>query len=150
MVSNKIKDSVLTGDQLPKDGPYVGVGLGRPRSDQNHTGIIYSEATQSHFLELRWHHELNQRTPPHYYSFVLLKIPKLRLPAVIGICRLVWETNREGKIPYGFRYPNDCFDSLTGQWLLGETGLGLTCATFIIATLKTAGINLLILESWPP
>lgn len=41
------------------------------------------------------------------------------------------------------------FDEATGKSLLGPTGLGLTCASFVLAIFEFSGVRLLAYEQWP-
>lgn len=43
--------------------------------------------------------------------------------------------------------PNPCFDA-RGKWLLESTGIGLTCATFVLAVFQAQGLNIARLEEW--
>ena len=136
-------------DTLPIE-PFIGVGIKRINSHQNHAGIVYREdGGEAQFLDLRWHHQLHQGIAKNGYAFVLLNIHQLRIPAIVGYCRLLWEVNENGCIPYGFKLPNECFDSTTAKWLLGNSGLGLTCATFILAVLHAQRITIAKLDDWP-
>jgi hypothetical protein len=135
---------------LPNSGPLVGVGVTRISETQNHAGLVFREDdADPKFLELRWHHSLHIGPPSQESAFALLNIHRLRVPAVAGYCQSVWDENREGRIPYGFKLPSECFDRNTAKWLLGDTGLGLTCATFVLAVLLATGINIADLDDWP-
>lgn len=52
-------------------------------------------------------------------------------------------------ISYGFDSEGSCFDANTGDLLPLPIGKGLTCATFILAVLRTYKYVLLDASSWP-
>jgi hypothetical protein len=72
-----------------------------------------------------------------------------RLEQVADICRLVWRANQKQGIPYGFSPPTDCLDADTGEFLIGTTRHGLTCASFVLAVFHRAGLPLVVYENWP-
>ena len=45
--------------------------------------------------------------------------------------------------------PNDCFDAETGEFLIGPTRYGLTCADLALAVFDLAGLRLARYETWP-
>lgn len=67
-----------------------------------------------------------------------------------GLCRLLVRKYADTStgIPYAAKYENSRFDSGTLGWTPGVGVSGLTCATFILATLKTYGVRLLRTEEW--
>jgi hypothetical protein len=82
------------------------------------------------------------------FYWVEHKIDQLRLYGVLAFCDLIIQANPAG-IPYAFDSPSDCFDSETGQFLLGPSKKGLTCATFVLAIFHAVGLRLLDLTGWP-
>ena len=124
--------------------------------EQQHIGIVYKEAEggPNRFLHLAWHHRLknedaNEAIPQTHSVWVDINMPERRARQVAGQCRKVWKSNGRF-VPYAFSPPNDCFDSQTGELLMGSTHLGLTCATFVLAVFAAQGIHLVDFESWPP
>lgn len=124
--------------------------------DEQHIGIIYKEADSERrrFLHLAWHHKLRnedaEKAIPRMHSvWVDIDIPERRARQVAGQCRKVWKSNGRF-VPYAFSPPNHCFDAETGEFLMGPTRLGLTCATFVLAVFAAQGIRFVNFESWPP
>jgi len=115
---------------------------------QQHVGLLLSSASGEEFIHLAWH-RLLQSDSVHGLaprSLSLLDLDGDRAIVVQSVVRLLARSNPEA--PYGFDFPNEVFDADSGKWLLGSTGHGLTCASFVIAALMQAGINLLELSSW--
>jgi len=76
-----------------------------------------------------------------------LDIPRLRRRAVANWILHVAEKCPK-HIPYGVTLPREeCFGD-DGQWLLGRHGPGLTCATFVVAVLRRAGLAFIDLATW--
>lgn len=124
--------------------------------EQQHIGIVYKavDGGRNRFLHLAWHHSLknevaDEAIPRIHCVWVDIDIPERRARQVAGQCRKVWKSNGRF-VPYAFSPPNDCFDAETGQFLLGSTHLGLTCATFVLAVFAAQGIHLADFDSWPP
>jgi hypothetical protein len=118
---------------------------------QRHIGLLYSDngLNRVSFLHLAWHFDLRCEAPRTEYFWVDPAIPTPRLVQLAAVCRLVWRANGKGRIPYGFGPPADCLDSTTGEYLFGPAGSGLTCATFVLAAFRRAGLPLLRYETWP-
>jgi hypothetical protein len=129
-----------------------GVAIAITSSDdvQRHVGILHKEefSGQILFLHLAWHLILKNEEPKPYYAWVDPSIPSLRARQVAARCREVFRANPAG-IPYAFSPPNDCFDDETSAYLFGPTRHGLTCATFVLAVFMTAGIHIILPETWP-
>ena len=120
-----------------------------PRDGQQHVGIAFRESEREcALLHLPWHHRPVRGELDTTFYWVQHSIDPLRLFSILAFCDLVHQSN-PGGIPYGFDAPNDCFDAQTGQWLLGPSGRGLTCATFVLAIYRAVGILLLNFELWP-
>ncbi len=69
---------------------------------------------------------------------------------VAAHCRLIARryASPERGLPYGLRYEKTTFRA-DGKMRLGKAEHGLTCATFILAVLRSAGVELLSLADWP-
>jgi hypothetical protein len=127
---------------------HLAVAIRSIAPDQRHMGLLHYDGGGVRLLHLRWHHVLSNEPASDAYIWVDPAINSQRLRQVAAICRRVWESNQTG-IPYAFSAPNDCFDVDTGQFLLGETRLGLTCSSFVLAVFHAAGLQLVDYDSWP-
>lgn len=130
------------------NGDFVAVSFERADANQNHAGLCIREGTDpATLVELQWHHRLEVGPVREPVRLAVLDIDPLRLPAVVGYIRSVG-LNPKDRIPYGVALPDDCFDATSGAWLLGPTGRGLTCATFVVAVLRATGLKMLDLGTW--
>lgn len=128
---------------------FVAIAIKSVGNAQRHVGILHRVSNKSvQLLHLAWHQDLQNSPPPTDYHWVDLAINARRLKHVAARCRQVFRANPDG-LPYAFSSPNDCFDNHTGAYLLGSTQLGLTCASFVLAVFRTAGIQLIDDTSWP-
>jgi len=132
-----------------------GVFLKRYRADGRHTGIVYRDADgRACLLHLAWHELLKFELANLAFfadgsgGWVTLPLPDERVDAIAEFCDLVAEANRSGRIPYAFNSPGSRFDPAAGTLQLGEGELGLTCSTFVVALLRSAGVNL-VETAWP-
>jgi len=135
-------------DNLSVD-PVVAVAVQRVNPSQNHCGLLFREAGgDARLAHLAWHCDFRHEAATTTYTYARVDLHPLRSPAVAGWCAKVARANTNNIIPYGFSYPTACFDRKTGAWLLGQDGLGLTCATFVLAVLSSAGVNLVDVDRW--
>jgi len=130
------------------NGDFVAISFERTGPSQNHAGLCIRQGPgPAVLIELQGHHRIEVGPLREAARLAVLGIDPLRLPAVVRYVRSVGQ-NPTDRIPYGIALPDDCFDATSGAWLLGPTGRGLTCATFVVAVLKAAGLNLLAIWTW--
>ena len=144
-------DGVFPLQQAIAGLPPVVIALGSADADQRHIGLLHraAESQSLLMLHLAWHHRLRDEPPPETMSLgICPTIPRARLIQVAAVCRKIWRANPTG-VPYAFSAPNDCFDARTGEFLLGPTRLGLTCASFVLAVFQAAGLPLVDYATWP-
>lgn len=118
-----------------------------------HLGLLVrlEEETSSpgalELIHLAFHYRLScERELDGYYCAVPM-IPKERIVHIVALCDVVKERYPDGKLAFAVRYLGEKFDPVTGEYLSG-IGRGLTCATFVLALLRTIGIDLIALETW--
>ena len=144
-------ERLFTQDERPLTSmAHAGIALCRVDPSQRHIGLLHREDGSGDvmLLHLAWHHDLRNQSPGRHYLWVDVPIPGPRLRQVAAICRNLWRSNRN-VVPYAFSPPSDCFDALTGQFLLGPTRHGLTCATFVLAVFEAAGLPWVQYATWP-
>jgi len=142
---------IFSQQQRPiSDIRHAAIAIKSVDSTQRHIGMLHwdEEAAKTLLLDLAWHHELRNQSPRGDYIWIDPDIPSRRLRQVTAVCRKIWRSN-EGALPYAFSPPNDCFDRDTGNFLIGPTNLGLTCASFVLAIFEAAGLQLARYETWP-
>lgn len=140
----------VTSKPLEHVGP-VAVAIGTTAPNQRHIGVLHRDADAGRLLmlHLRWHFRLSNDEPDVSFLWVDPAAHPKRLVQVAAICRQVWRANQTGGIPYGFSEPADCLDPETCKFLVGESRLGLTCASFVLAVFHRAGLQLVNYPSWP-
>ncbi|MCK6514912.1 hypothetical protein L6R46_07655 [Myxococcota bacterium] len=66
-----------------------------------------------------------------------------------GQCRRIWaRVQRDKTFPYALGDFGSTFDD-RGGLVLAPGSVGLTCATFVMAVLRSAGVEVLLEEGWP-
>jgi len=125
--------------------------VGTSGPNQRHIGLLHrgADGAPIYFLHLEDDRRLTNGLPLPGHAWVEPNIHRRRLPQLAAICRLVWRANERDGIPFGFGLPADCIDEENGQFLLGPTRWGLTCATFVLAVFHRAGLQLVDYSSWP-
>lgn len=116
-----------------------------------HAGMLHRPQEEVvNMLDLANDHWLRNSPPSNKYAWVQLELPAVRLLSVAAMCRRIAKlyASPARRLPYAFRYIETIF-SVDGKMLLGKSEHGLTCATFILAVLKSAGVDLLKLGEWP-
>lgn len=76
-----------------------------------------------------------------------------QVPQIEELCTLIADNRGaiQNTISYGFRYSEtSLFSMLDGSFKAADGTTGLTCATFVLAILRTAGVRLVKTASWPP
>lgn len=119
------------------------------RINQRHTGfVVKAEDGKLWLFDLATHNRFRMTEVPHGYGSAALEFmdPYSSLTFVGWLLAL--HQRRAGKLPYGIAYEGEYFGS-DGNYLRDELGDGLTCATFVIESLKRQGFELINQETWP-
>ncbi len=132
------------------DGVFAGVILERLKSDWTHVGFLYRiEDSDAYVLHLWGHRKLLHEPPREGQLCVLCEIEPVRLPSLAAFARRLYRKNKNQGIPYAFSSPEQDWFSAEGSLLLGPERLGLTCANFVLALYRAAGLPLVQLDTWP-
>ena len=135
----------------------VAIGYSDTEGDQIHCGILYKHQGNTFLLHLAWHNILLnnqecdwffQRCPDLFFVPLLSELPIEKLKVLSSTCKLIHDRHHEEGIPYGIRFGKQKFtpEGLL-DWGKGKT-CGLTCATFVMAVFRAAGINLAHTKFW--
>jgi hypothetical protein len=130
---------------------FAGVAIAQMDPGWYHAGMLHREDDGPVvMLDLGWDHFLRNEPPDQKYAWVQLKLHALRLRSVAAMCRRIARVyaRPEPGLPYAFRYKDAVFGD-DGRLVLGDSEHGLTCATFVIAVLKSVSVELLNLTEWP-
>ena len=135
----------------PKDSPYDGVehvGLGLISTPIGlHCCFIYrSDNGEIRTLGLAMHHLLEDSSVDGSYRWSQLGLDADN-KEILGVL-LSRINNKKPSVPYAFNSEGIVFAD-DGTLLEPPAGRGLTCATFIIAVLRTYAHELIDLETWP-
>lgn len=147
MVSKLVQD---IDSFIAKEDDRVRIIISHMRDGQMHCGISYKTDNNISYLHLEWHFKLsNCINYSDIYYTVCSKIPIERQKVIAAKCRRIWSKNSNPQtIPYSIFYENGSFTA-EGLLSLDEKECGLTCATFVLATFKSCGINLIETTNWP-
>ena len=137
---------------IPSDH-LAALGIGEPRAGQRHIGILYRARAGNppRFLHLAWHLNLrdNDNLPTKYRCALLRDVPTLLHPTIVAQCKRSAEVDTLQGLPYGFGYkPTTVHRKSDGGALVIEGASGLTCATFVLAILQVANVQLVDLSTW--
>ncbi len=123
--------------------------LARPHGPPGlHLGLVYAGATGRTFIHHGWEDRLWTDWAWPGVGAVPDEDPS-RLRSAAAVCRQVRdEFRRTKKMPYGLAWNGTRFTPL-GQLNLACGARGLTCATFVLAILRSAGIEVVDEPDWP-
>lgn len=115
-----------------------------------HVGIIYRTQRYGASLIQLLHvpdHKVGVRGKlRNDYGWLELILPRPLARLVVGQCVRIMERYGHQGLPYGFRYACAQFD-FNGEYI-PNGDKGLTCATFVLAVFKSAGLELLRRDDW--
>lgn len=139
------------------DTDWVAISLERTSACNLHVGILYRDANRRLFkLHFGWHRFL-ANTPSPVDACVIPDIDEGQADKadgewIAGFCERIAGSSRNQSIPYNLKYDESIeFDDVTGDIFLGPTSTGLSCATFVLAVLRSSGNALIDVASyWPP
>lgn len=114
---------------------------------QLHIGLLHKVEDESAWvLNLRHFGDLRNEPPTNSYRWVQVELDEINRRALVALCRLL--AKKLPSIPFGFTF-NRRYISQAGEYITGEFGDGLTCATFVMAVFDTYHIPLLRTPEWP-
>lgn len=125
---------------LPRWG--AGIALTLNRADGTHVGIIYRYQGGVLLCHLAAPFDLRNEAPSPRYFWEKLSLRERRSQILTSYIRLVLKHNGS-TIPYGFGYDGTYFDDSGKFSRAQEPGIGLNCATFIMALDQSLKIPLL-------
>jgi hypothetical protein len=93
---------------------------------------------------MQWEDTLEVRDVPARYFWALVRLEPHEVLAVCEFIELIVEKRRRVPWPYSFIYNPEGFDA-TGQL---RSGVGLTCATFIVGIFERLKLSIVDLTTW--
>lgn len=135
-----------TAGQIPDSEIAIGLAC----APVEHSGIFYRRTPAiMRLLHFADHQIIEDDDPPSQPKFTWV-VPPLRpkqIPQIVELCILI--SNKRPRINYGFRYDEaSIFSMLDGSFILADGTLGLTCSTFVLAILRSAGVRLIKPRTW--
>ena len=141
----------LSSERAYENLEYLGVAIQHVQDNQLHVGVLYRDYDNKvMFCHLPWHDKLVNEIPQDgYYWEVCIWVGNLDEENIITLTALINNIARgTRKIPYGFLYRDTAFDP-SGRFLgFHAKGMGLTCATFVVAAFESAGFQILKAKTW--
>jgi hypothetical protein len=141
--------------QFDSDVPFMDSGhmaaavVCRTDHGNLHAGLLHRRAGQHPgVLHLGWQDHLSEEWSwAKLWAVPETEPEKLRVAA--GVCRRIMRVYKKRRaFPYALAWLGSDFNS-RGGLRLKPGSKGLTCATFILAVFKTAGVELVLEEDWP-
>jgi len=126
----------------------------RRLSQGNHVGLGYRAKNGNwQLLEMRGHLDvavgpLEGANKGYMWIDPGVMIHGTKMLMVTTRCRLFEKRKENRKIPYGFSDYHRAF-SEEMDFISTPDRVGLTCSTFVLALFESAGIELIVLGSWP-
>ena len=114
---------------------------------QLHIGLLHKVENESAWLlNLRHFSDLKNEPPSDSYRWAQVEMDEINRRALVALCRLL--AKKLPSIPFGFTFDRS-YISKTGDYIFGELGDGLTCATFVMAVFEAYHFPVLKKDEWP-
>jgi hypothetical protein len=141
----------LTDGEHPFD-PSVhlcAVVICRTEHHNLHVGLLHRSRDGSEaVLHLGWLNDLDLSWP-WSRLWVCPDAEPEKLRSAAGHCRRIWSAFQKNQtFPYALGDFTSSFDT-RGALVLAPGAKGLTCATFVMAVFRAAGVELVVEEGWP-
>jgi hypothetical protein len=126
----------------------------RRHAQGTHVGMGYRAKNGNwQFLEMRGHLDVNigpleGSKKGYLWIDPSAMIHGTKMLMVTTRCRLFEKRKENRKIPYGFSDYHRAFNEESDFAATSEC-IGLTCSTFVLALFDSAGIELVVLDTWP-
>jgi hypothetical protein len=132
---------------------HCGVAIRNVGGSYRHVGILYSQDGQWRLLHLAAHRKLCDDPMPmpgarHLWINLEPAVEEARLESFAAYCRLIWQRNSDGGLPYAFSSPVNWFDANGVLVIQTIDGVGLTCSSFVLAVFLAAKLPLLNEDTW--
>ena len=99
-------------------------------------------------IHFAWHRDLRDDEPDNTYLWADIGLDTANARYLAAFAANL--KRNQVNIFYGLDQAGSCFDSETGDFIPPPLGKGLTCATFILAVMRSVGFAALLEESWSP
>jgi hypothetical protein len=134
----------------------VAIYIVRTGRDQFHAGLYHRDHGTPSVLHFAWDHELRNEMPDEVYEgrdygFIVLSLDEDDAQTLCALCRQV-ARRHSVTLPFRFAEWRPRFDLTTVEVIpsLIDERYGFTCATFVLAMLRSAAAEeLLALDQWP-
>jgi len=130
---------------------WIGFAIKRTAGRQFHVGILYKLNGKPVHLRHQCDHRLLVDAPPTDFAYLWINVSAL---GAINKRLIANKLSKAGgdKIPYGigFKMNEQYLDKKTLKYCNTDPGNGLTCATYILAVLRTLGFDPFEYGEWHP
>ncbi len=131
-------------------GDIGDIAIGCSCSPSEHAGLLYRRDGAVRVLHLASHRTLVDEPATLTTTFVWV-VPSLRpkqLPQIAAFCALA--ADAKPLLDYGFAYHEaSLFSVMDATFVTAAGTTGLTCSTFVVAILRSCGVPLLAIKTWP-
>ena len=130
----------------------VGVAIKQIEPDQRHIGLLYKiDGGSLTFCHLAFHHDLRVEAANATYGWLQSGLEDSERRLVASAVAAVVRENPTNEMAYSPNYQATnapAFDNQTFQYIRGQIGDGLTCATLVLAVFESCGFELLLKSTW--
>jgi hypothetical protein len=118
--------------------------------DGTHTGVLYRFGGVLHVVDQCWHERFRCKPADEVYDCVSPALLEEEFHNIVSVCELFVTRALRGearRVPMAFKQPANARLSADGE-LIWDGGVGLTCATFVLAIFGAAYIPLIDFTAW--
>jgi predicted Rdx family selenoprotein len=131
---------------------HVAVVIKRTAPGLYHSALAYKLDGEWQMLELGWFCLANGLMDIANADYIWINpepaIHETRLALLATRCNQIWERKIDGGYPYGFSNPKNWINPDTGTAQRMPEGMGLTCASFVLAAFWSIATPLLNESTW--
>jgi hypothetical protein len=116
------------------------------RNREPHCGLVYTTATGTiQLCDMQFEHQLGVGPPPSFYFWAKVSLDdEQEIAQIAEFIEFVIEQHNRYPLAYSFLYSPNGFD-VTGRI---RSGVGVTCATFIVNLFERFKLHLVDLTTW--
>lgn len=128
----------------------VGIAIKQVAGEQLHLGILYRiDKSDPRFCHLAWHYQLMDEPPQNdYYWDDCLFLIDDPVNAKIFSARMLTIAQSKRIIAYGIYHEGGVFTHDAKFIGFPDEGMGLTCASFVVAVFHSMGLPILQEKTW--
>jgi hypothetical protein len=141
----------LGGERPFSELVSIGIAIKHMGGGQNHIGILYLRDAEPRFCHLAFHFDLKDEPPQEdFYWDDCNSLVDDPVNGKLFVAKMIRVSEAKRVISYGFHFAGAPFAPDGSFIAFPEAGMGMTCATFVIAVFHSFGFPIVVSQTWLP